>query len=752
MTPEEIREIFEEYQRHRALNLPVSKELATRVKDASKGIKDYSYDLEQNLNNLKFATQGLFKSFKDGKEGASVYNDSIRSGAELLAHFLKVLGPLGVMLGFVAQAAAEYAAAANDQSDALFNSYTNLSKMGAGFAEGMDSVYKTSQQLGYSTKELDQYGSLIDKNRKIFALFGGNTSRGVKEFSGLVDSLRGFETEFRSMGLSSSDVNDSVANFLTQQTLLGRSQVNRDGKLTSAAYTYIQEQMMVSRLTGLNAEAQKAADQQMADNNVFQIAQRDLRKKQQAALEAGDKVAAAALEKQFKENVTLIKMLPESMRKGAMDIMTGYASASDEAEQFIRLAPQAAKQIQSGQFSAIAVLDTASKEAKTNLDRFSGSLGKLGQLTDIFGDYKGIRDLELLTSKSSMAERKVQAENELETRKNANDGTRAYAGMLVEQRRTREAAEDAINIGVDTATKVMLKLTTAAYLAAKVVNSPSSVFGPSILDIPPTLTPDIGVDLGDPEAVGIVNYQATTSTRPSARPGSTQSLLNLIGQVEGKGNYNILVGGKTETTLTDMTIQEVLDFQDEMLRKGHESTAIGKYQIIRNTLRLLISNGSVQLTDKFSPSTQDKLAIALLNRRGYQEFINGKITADAMADKIAMEWASFPTANGASYYAGVGSNKALVERGQVISTLKGYRFGGISEGPDSGYMVELHGSEAVVPLPDGRSIPVQMPGYEEGIRMQNDAIMAQNDRLDDLVAIMRTRNQLTEKILRAYIA
>ena len=36
--------------------------------------------------------------------------------------------------------------------------------------------------------------------------------------------------------------------------------------------------------------------------------------------------------------------------------------------------------------------------------------------------------------------------------------------------------------------------------------------------------------------------------------------------------------------------------------------------------------------------------------------------------------------------------------------------GGIATGPASGYPVALHGTEAVVPLPDGRTIPVSLQG------------------------------------------
>ncbi len=39
---------------------------------------------------------------------------------------------------------------------------------------------------------------------------------------------------------------------------------------------------------------------------------------------------------------------------------------------------------------------------------------------------------------------------------------------------------------------------------------------------------------------------------------------------------------------------------------------------------------------------------------------------------------------------------------------EGGRKGGIFRGPKSGYLTKMHGTEAVVPLPDGKSIPVEM--------------------------------------------
>ena len=67
-------------------------------------------------------------------------------------------------------------------------------------------------------------------------------------------------------------------------------------------------------------------------------------------------------------------------------------------------------------------------------------------------------------------------------------------------------------------------------------------------------------------------------------------------------------------------------------------------------------------------------------------------------------------------------NRILEMRSQNASNAAPAEFatGGIARGPKSGYAAELHGTEAVVPLPNGESIPVSlttsgMRGLIEGI-------------------------------------
>ena len=81
--------------------------------------------------------------------------------------------------------------------------------------------------------------------------------------------------------------------------------------------------------------------------------------------------------------------------------------------------------------------------------------------------------------------------------------------------------------------------------------------------------------------------------------------------------------------------------------------------------------------------------------------------------------------------------------------------GGVSSGPISGYQAELHGTEAVVPLPDGKTIPVTMTesagsadkiatAIEEAFGKLSDN---QSGLLAELLYEMRTNNRLTGGIL-----
>ncbi|MDB4461992.1 hypothetical protein N9033_00465 [bacterium] len=65
--------------------------------------------------------------------------------------------------------------------------------------------------------------------------------------------------------------------------------------------------------------------------------------------------------------------------------------------------------------------------------------------------------------------------------------------------------------------------------------------------------------------------------------------------------------------------------------------------------------------------------------------------------------------------------------GGIAMPPKGYSAGGIASGSTSGYPAVLHGTEAVVPLPNGNSIPVEMKGAGNGTTNNNITVNVASD-------------------------
>lgn len=167
--------------------------------------------------------------------------------------------------------------------------------------------------------------------------------------------------------------------------------------------------------------------------------------------------------------------------------------------------------------------------------------------------------------------------------------------------------------------------------------------------------------------------------RLSVDPRTYAPLLQLIAEVESKGNYNAYFGNarNKEIDFTNMTIAEVRKWQYEQIKKGAASSAVGRYQIIDTTLEGLIQQLGIDSTERFDEQLQDKLAIALLERRGADEYVNKELTQDEFAANLAKEWAALPKVIGEnpqdSYYASDGLNRSLVEVDTVRKAIEPIR-------------------------------------------------------------------------------
>jgi muramidase (phage lysozyme) len=175
-------------------------------------------------------------------------------------------------------------------------------------------------------------------------------------------------------------------------------------------------------------------------------------------------------------------------------------------------------------------------------------------------------------------------------------------------------------------------------------------------------------------------------------PRGAAILLDFIYRTEtGKAPpdcYEVIFGhnqSELPKPLTAMTLDEVEAAQPGWTKR-FGSSAAGAAQFMRNTLdapkTLRDIEGEIGLSgaELFDADLQDAMAFHLLKRRGFYEFIIGRLSPTAFGNRLAMEWASFPVLSdikgahrrvkrGQTYYAGDGRNKVLVKPEAVEAVL-----------------------------------------------------------------------------------
>ena len=106
-----------------------------------------------------------------------------------------------------------------------------------------------------------------------------------------------------------------------------------------------------------------------------------------------------------------------------------------------------------------------------------------------------------------------------------------------------------------------------------------------------------------------------------------------------------------------MTLREIFAWIEATPGQHH---AIGRYQIIPETLRRLVVRAGLDADTRFGPSVQDRLADLLLAEAGLEAMQRGEIPRAAFLLNLAKVWAGLPTPSGRSYYHGVAGNRAVL--------------------------------------------------------------------------------------------
>jgi hypothetical protein len=155
----------------------------------------------------------------------------------------------------------------------------------------------------------------------------------------------------------------------------------------------------------------------------------------------------------------------------------------------------------------------------------------------------------------------------------------------------------------------------------------------------------------------------------------TNAVLDLVAGPESRGNYNAWYRAAQQNALqlADLTVGEVRALQKRLVR-ANGGSAIGRYQIIDDTLAGLVTRMGLTGKERFTPALQDRMAMQLATDAGLEDWIDGGLGDERFAANLARVWAGLPADHrGRSFYAGIQGNRATLGWRSLVASLRGIR-------------------------------------------------------------------------------
>jgi hypothetical protein len=700
-----------------AESLSLYKRAQDNAKESSERLKDAQERFGKALGR---SAADLGSSLYKGEKGVGQFGNAVESASTALQTLILAIPGIGIAMKALAVTIGVVGKAfnaASKQGDALYKTYQDLGQAGATAADGISGVFRNMQNLGYGIEELDKMVSLVTKNSETLAKFSLTAADGTNAFAeGMARIQR--DGQLRLLGKTTEDINSAGAAFIRQQVMMGRRQGDIQGDLGLRTKAYVLELDRLQRLTGTSADALQKQQEEMLSEDAYNVYMEMLESQGEAgkAQIAKIKEVTGNLEPEYRKLVAqaiggnveaqqqLLFIAPNLIK----DLRDPFKSAADTTKDLTRDLSNF-----KGVFKENYMFDPTMREFGTSMETINKQIARG---TDIDGRNKA-------------AEKNAQV---------IDLNTKRLTEAQIANMNSRDAMQAFIQKGVAPATIALEAMAKAASgLAGGAAGAVGAPTGGAAAGAQRPGASGSYIDRVDRRVSGAQDYlekmiQAESGGRnianQSGAGGAPTSSAFGLGQML-KGTFEGLVkGAGAGNPLQGKTFEDYkvdLDLQREALTQ--------------------FTNQNRQILERARVSTTDA-ALYLAHFLGP----GGAVKALKAEDSAPIGSAVSPDQIEANPHL-----KKMVD----VADLKqwadqkmggsGYQFGGIASGPTSGYTATLHGTEAVVPLPNGKTIPVEMAGFSNNLADQTSLMSQQLDKLDELVRVMQNQVSVSTKILQA---
>ena len=656
----------------------------------------------------------------------------------MLYDFASNFGIIGKVIGKLISAFGSYVQEVNKMSDRLYKSYQTLSKVGVTAADGMMGIAESAQRLGYGLGEvgLENFGRLMKASAQDLALLSGSAVQGRKDFTDFASEVvRGSAgRELMNLGYSVEELNEGLAGYIGLQARVGMAQNKTQAELRAGATAYLKEMDALTKLTGLQkAELEEGINKGRAIE-AFRAKLEDMRAN-------GQIDEADAMERY---HAVLLKQAP-TIAQGFAEAASGLI-VSDAGRQYNLAIDQGTGVIQklsTGAMTLEQALGATYKQAKLSEGEFR-QLAMAMASGNVIGNYTELADIAKRSGidQEEMAKSIKEAQD---AQAQGPGGVAAQTDMRRAQMDSRDALQNLVKAGVQPATaamsafsKVTGKVVTA--LGGTVSNAVNAVVPGTVGAAPIPMSGGGGAAGGGAAGGGAAGGGGGLAGVKDAAGGGGAGFFRALGM--GLQGLGLGATGPGPGTVGNVRPEDLIKFTGGTGTSEH----FGK-------LEPSVQQAFLSMAQDYSNLTGDKLQVnSAFRSHDEQAAVN-----PGANPKAAPGMSKHNIGRAVDIQS---SQKDFLQR-QGLLDRYGFKTlandpphifmkdGGIATGPRSGYAATLHGTEAVIPLPDGKTIPVVMPELTSGLQDQMSMMGAQLVALENLVSIMRDQTTISTKILQA---
>ena len=679
------------------------------------------------LQGLAKATAQMASALYKGERGASVTAKAMTEFAKPLTELGGILSAIFTALSFAApalrglrllglglgavtaavSATTKYQELAAEQTDKLFKSFNELSRGGVNLTGGFEQVLTMAQTLGLTVAELEEFNKLLTSNTQSLQLFGGTAARGADRFANAAGTLvKEFGRELELMGVTATEQREMAMAYMSIQARTGQLMNKSVGQLATESAKYIKELDMLAEMTGTTRKQQQEAQEAALAETRFRAAMIDA--EQRGDQEELNRLKifqrAAAVARSAGDIRGFTGLLQEGAGRGALATPEATAAAQTYRLQELLARNPNPTDVEIQQHLAESV--GLQQRQLSGINALTDNIDVIQ--TGIVGP-DVLRRQALAIAEAAKTAGFGEGPQAVEEFLKTEQGQRAKATVaqqtMVDASRTQQNAAmlmDGVVARFNDSTKTMEKASKAFAEAVALMPGAKIAGGAYATGAPATGGTAAG---GAPAGRGLFS-RTTPMAPPGAGAGGGVAARNVP-----RGADLFSFGGGISGN------QENFDQLDPAFRDRLVAMATEYYQRTGKKL-------------PFGSGFRSKEANAQVGGVGSSLHLQGRavdLTSAAVEELKSMGLLDL-----------YGLKQSSKDAWHLSES--GFRTGGIAAGPASGYEALLHGIEAVVPLPDGKTIPVSIKNIGS---MLGD--FAQNFRFNNNM-IPEIRNVLAEEM------